>query len=333
MNTKTPFIMSAGSALMDLLLQETDTFVSEGMIPKGDQKDVESSVIHEMLGKSSKKAMIVPGGCSCNTIVGLGRLGAKARFVGIRGEDDLGNQLEESLKKNHVEPIMSRSSSLLTGTVLSIVTPDAQRTMYTYLGANLEITPNHLNADQFTGADIVHLDAYLLFNEPVFRAALKYAKEAGAKISLDLAAPSVTSIQKDLLLNVIKNDIDIVIANEDESKAITALSEEKESVRALAELAGIAVVKMGKRGSFIAQGGQVTQVGIMGDGSALDTTGAGDLWNAGFLYGISVGLPFEKAGELGAACGYEVCQVLGASIPDEGWKRIEELKLLLAAAS
>ncbi len=115
------------------------------------------------------------------------------------------------------------------------------------------------------------------------------------------------------------------MANDDEARAYTGRADETGAVNALAEKVEIAVLKIGKRGSLIAYQNEILPIEPQGSGQAIDTTGAGDLWAAGFLYGLVNGWPIEKCGALGSACGYEVCQVSGAHIPEAGWERIRQL--------
>ena len=143
-------------------------------------------------------------------------------------------------------------------------------------------------------------------------------------MSLDLASYTVVEASKGILEDLVHDYVDILIANEDEARVFTGHNDENKELEVLAKKADTAVVKVGKRGSHIAHKGKRTSIGILGDGSAVDTTGAGDLWASGFLYGLVNGYSFDKAGQIGAACGYEVCQVVGAQIPDEGWKRIRK---------
>ena len=212
-----------------------------------------------------------------------------------------------------------------TGRVLSVITPDAQRTMFTYLGASAETRPEEITAGSFADAAVVHVEGYLLFSPDLIKAALDAAQEAGAIISLDLASFTVVEQSLELLEKLVADYVDILIANEDEARAFTGQSNEKLALHALSEKANIAVLKIGPRGSYIACKGETVQIPSMGDGTALDTTGAGDLWAAGFLFGLVNGYPPEKCGRLGSACGYEVCQVIGAHIPYEGWERIKKL--------
>lgn len=318
-------IVGIGSALVDILIKETDDFLAQTGAKKGGMTLVQSAgFIDSTVEKSSEKPSIVPGGSACNTIIGIGRLGGPARFVGKRGNDELGALLEKALVANNVEPQLLVSPSS-TGRVLSIITPDAQRSMFTFLGASGETKPEELLADRFKDAALVHIEGYLLFNEALIRAALAAAKNAGALVSLDLASYTVVEASKSILDDLVREYVDILIANEDEAAAFTGHKDEIQALETLARKAETAVVKVGKRGSHIIHKGKKASIGIMGDGSAVDTTGAGDLWASGFLYGLVNGYPVDKAGQIGAACGYEVCQVVGAQIPDEGWKRIRKL--------
>ncbi len=128
-----------------------------------------------------------------------------------------------------------------------------------------------------------------------------------------------------LLDELVETYVYILIANEDEANAFTGYSDERLALEALSSNVDLAVLKVGHRGSFIAYQGKTVDIRPMGDGSALDTTGAGDLWAAGFLFGLVNGESLEKCGQLGSACGYEVCQVIGTKIPEDGWKRIKKL--------
>jgi len=323
-NYKKKLIVGIGSALVDILALENDEFLNKLGARKGGMTLVTDNVIDNTLSMATKSTRIVPGGSACNTMVGIGKLGGAARFVGKLGEDELGKFFKNDLKENNVEPLLFTSSSP-TGRVLSIITPDAQRSMFTCLGASSETKPEEITNDCFKDAAVVHIEGYLLFNRELILSALNTAKAAGALVSLDLASFTVVEESKDFLEKIIDDYVDILIANEDEAYAFTGKTDETQALNALSERADIAVLKLGKRGSYICRKGQRFRVKPKGSGFAVDTTGAGDLWAAGFLFGFVNGYPLEKCGELGSACGYEVCQVVGANIPDEGWQRIKEL--------
>jgi sugar/nucleoside kinase (ribokinase family) len=255
--------------------------------------------------------------------VGIGQLNGRSRFVGKRGNDDIGQFFQKALVDRGVEPCLI-TSDLPTGRVLSIITPDAQRTMITYLGASADTRPEEITPDCFQDSEVVHMEGYLLFNPDLMAASLNAAKMAGALISLDLASFTVVEQSKAILDDIIGQYVDILIANEDEALAYTGERDEALALDRLARYVDIAVLKVGARGSFIKNNGYVSRIPAQGSGPAIDTTGAGDLWASGFLYGLVNGFTHEKSGRLASACGYEVCQVVGADIPADGWTRIRK---------
>lgn len=317
-------VVGVGSALVDILTHEDDGFVDEAGAVKGGMTYVDKSYIDRTIARASSTPKVVPGGSACNTAVGIGRLGGKARFVGKCGNGAMGELFRSSLTKQAVEPLLFPSDNF-TGRVLSIITPDAQRSMLTFLGASAETDPRDLTPDCFSDAAIVHIEGYLLFNRDLITAALESAKAAGALVSLDLASHNVVAESRRILPELVGRYVDILIANEDEALAYTGIRDEYAAVEDMAAHTDLAVLKRGARGALIAHAGTVTEVEAKGDGRAVtDTTGAGDLWAAGFLYGLVNGMPLGLCGELGSLCGYEVCQVVGASIEEERWTMIQQ---------
>jgi sugar/nucleoside kinase (ribokinase family) len=320
-------VAAIGSALMDFCLHESAGFVAASGAQAGGMVMVDYTAIDAVLAKSGSEPSVVPGGSACNTAVGVGRLGGKARFIGKRGDDELGRSLEESIMRAGVEPALSVSPSA-TGRVLSIITPDAQRSMLTCLGASSEMRPDEVRQSFFEDCAIAHIEGYLLFNPALLTSALNAAKAAGALVSLDLASYTVVESSRGILNEIVDGGlVDILIANEDEAAAFTGLKDEAAAAEALGKRAPLAAMKLGKRGSMILRVGEKTVIAPHGDGRpAVDTTGAGDLWASGFLYGLVQGYGLEKCGALASACGYEVCQVVGAHVPDDGWARISKFK-------
>jgi sugar/nucleoside kinase (ribokinase family) len=315
-------VVGLGSALVDMLVHESDEFVRRIGLEKGGMFLVDMPQLQRILSQASTPPIVVPGGSACNTAVGIGRLGGQARFVGKRGDDDLGRFFEKSLAQCEVEPYLMTSATP-TGRVLSIITPDAQRTMLTYLGASADTQPDEITPQCFRDSAVVHIEGYLLFNPELMKAALNAARSAGALISLDLASFTVVEQSRALLHDIVEHFVDILIANEDEALAYTGCQDEMDALAGMARHVDIAVLKVGARGSFIQQGDQVYRIAPQGSGKAIDTTGAGDLWAAGFLFGQVNGYPYDRSGALASACGYEVCQVVGADIPEAAWLRIK----------
>lgn len=317
-------VAGIGSALIDLLAKVSDDFLSEVSEIKGGMTLVDSDYITSVADKLGEKPEIVPGGAACNTMIGIGKLGGDSVFVGQCGSGKMGRFFEEGLIKSGVKPKLFRSDTP-TGRVLSLITPDAQRSMFTYLGASEEISPDSIESSFFIDAAVVMVEGYLVFNQELMTATLKAVKESGASIALDLASFTVVESSYDFIMKNVVNNVDILIANEDEAKAFSGLSGEEEALDFMASFSDIAVLKLGERGSLIKSRGSVIRVKPVTGKKAVDTTGAGDLWAAGFLYGLTHGYDLEKAGYIGSACGYEVCQVTGASIPEDGWNRIKQL--------
>lgn len=317
-------IVGIGSALIDILTHIDDDFLEKCGAAKGGMNLVDGSFIEKTKSLITAPMVMVPGGSACNTIIGVGRLGGRARFVGKCGQDEMGTFFEADLIKNHVMPCLLKSTTP-TGRVLSLITPDAQRSMFTYLGAASELEPSDLSQCEFEDAAVVHVEGYLLFKRELIFSALERAKQAGAMISLDLASFTVVEGSKAILTELVENFVDILLANEEEARAFTGQANELDALEGLSKSADIAALKVGQAGSYLAHQNRIIRVAPMGNGSAVDTTGAGDLWAAGFLYGLVRGYPLDLCGALGSACGYEVCQTVGANISEEGWSRIKSL--------
>jgi sugar/nucleoside kinase (ribokinase family) len=312
-------IIGVGAALVDLLLEESDAFLSERNIPKGGMNLTEAESIEQMILASGTSYKTVPGGSACNTLVGIAKLGGKSAFLGRAGSDELGDLFKTHLVQSQVRSLL-RIAEEPTGRVLSVITPDAQRTMFTCLGASAGITTEHIDENIFENADIVYIEGYLAFNVPVFRKVLELAKSTGAEVALDLASFDVVNFCKPLLEEVIPEYVDILIANEDEALAFTGL-QAAEALNKMKTLCKIAIVKNGKKGALISAMDVLYE--IKADVvKAIDTTGAGDLWAAGFLYGYTQGYDLNRCGAIGARVAAEVVQVIGTVIPDTTWSEL-----------
>lgn len=327
-NGRGPWVAGVGAALVDLLVEEQDSFITVLGSDKGGMTLVELSAIDAALKSTSAPVKVVPGGSACNTMVGIGNLGGKARMIGRLGKDELGMAFLDGLLKAGVDRRI-KQADMPTGRVLSVVTPDTQRTMFTYLGASSQLSPDDVTLDDLSDAGMVLLEGYLLFNRPVVEKIIAVAKQAKAKIVLDLGSYQVVEVCRDFLDEVIPS-VDIILANEDEAKAYTGMGE-SESLDILAGKVEIAVVKVGRKGVMLAQGPgrHKVEAHLV---KAVDTTGAGDLWASGFLYGLTQGLSLDNAARLGCKVGSEVVQVMGAVIPDEGWKRVHQYRADLSSS-
>jgi sugar/nucleoside kinase (ribokinase family) len=312
-------VIGVGSPLVDILIKVDDEFIESIEGDKGGMVLVENTTITDILNRHQAASEQAPGGSAANTIRGLAKLGIPSGFVGKVGRDSLAQYLEDEFRQIGVTPILKRGHAD-TGRVLSMITPDSQRTMRTYLGASQELAPADISIDDFKGAEIVHVEGYLLFNRELIISVLQAAKKVGAKVSLDLASFEVVNAAKDILPDMLRTYVDIVFANEDEAWALTDKAEQ-DSLDELAKLCEIAAVKVGKDGAYLKRGDSICKVDSC-EAQVVDTTGAGDLWASGFLYGLVKGLELPQCGYLGALLASKVIENIGASIPDRGWSEI-----------
>lgn len=314
-------ILGAGAALMDLLAHVDDDFLSSRAVAKGGMTLVDPAAQASLLESLPSPASEAPGGSACNTLVGLARLGRSARFLGRRGSDSVGDRLQASLATNGLQLSLVRGPEA-TGAVLSCVTPDAQRTMFTSLGAAAAFAPSEIDESAFDGVGLLYMEGYLLFNTPVFDALMDIAARRGVPVALDCGSFEVVGIFRERLHELLaRNAFAIFLANEDESRALTGTDPEP-SLEWIAQHVETVAVKLGARGALLAQGSRRAVVPAAPVPKVLDTTGAGDLWASGFLAGLDQGLDLNACGHLAASVAAEAIQVLGAQIPDAGWRRL-----------
>lgn len=314
-------ILGLGNALVDIhILLPTDELLLETNLPKGSMKHVARRVVDELLGKNNSQRMeITSGGSAANAVHGLARLGNSTAFIGKIGPDNMGSIFYSDMVKSGISPKLLHTSTE-TGTAIAFITPDSERTFAVFLGAALELSASDLHEDQFKGFDMLHIEGYLVQNHELIKTAVKMAKAAGLKVSLDLASYNVVEDNLEFLHGIVKNYVDIVFANEEEALAFTGLDPEQ-SVSLLARLCEVAVVKTGAKGSLVQSGDKLYRIGIIPT-TVIDSTGAGDLYAAGFLHGLLRGMPFEKCGKAGALLSGTVIRHIGAKIPEEFWPGI-----------
>ncbi|MFZ4522790.1 MAG: adenosine kinase [Bacteroidales bacterium] len=326
-------ILGMGNALVDIMIPlESDTILEMLALPKGSMQLVDLDQSNAILAalRSYQKSHSA-GGSAANTIHGLAMLGASTGYIGVVGEDELGGFFVRDLLKAGVDPHMIHSTQE-TGRAVALVTPDSERTFATYLGAAIELSAGHLegqramsneqNASIFKGYSYFHIEGYLVQNHELIRRAVELAQEHGLIVSLDMASYNVVEANKDFLLSIITEYVDIVFANEDEARALTGL-EPEEALVELSKLCEIAVVKTGSSGSMIKSHQDICHVGVI-EVTPIDTTGAGDLYASGFLFGLAQGLPLQTCGELGALLAGNVIEFMGSKMSDERWEMIRE---------
>jgi sugar/nucleoside kinase (ribokinase family) len=261
------------------------------------------------------------GGSAANTIHGIEKLSTETGFIGSIGKDETGVFFENDMQNAGVNTMLIRRDSV-TGTAVALVSPDFERTFATHLGAAVELSPDDLYKDQFIPYDILYLEGYLINDRTLVEKACRLARENGMEIALDLASYNVVEARLDDFSEIVTRYTDILFANEDEARAYTGLQAEQ-ALKKLSKEVGIAVVKTGSKGSMIMRGDEFIKVEPLA-ANCRDTTGAGDLYASGFLYGYGRDLPLGKCGALGSLLAGSVIELTGARIPDGRWPAIKE---------
>lgn len=316
-------ILGIGNALVDILLNiDDDDILRQNGLDKGGMVMIDADRKKEIHNRiKGMEQSCATGGSTSNTIHGLARLGAPAGYIGKIGRDEMGDFFRREMARFHVTPHLIESD-VDTGIATTFISQDAERTFATYLGAAAMMTPEELDPQVFDQYDCIHVEGYLIFNHDLILKVCQIAKEKGLKISMDMASYNIIEANYDFVKMLLTNYVDIIFANEEEAKAFTG-KEGRDALEVLSQYCPVAIVKVGKEGSFIKMNGEITQVGVI-PVKAVDSTGAGDIYAAGFLYGLMNDYTPAKAGELAAYLAGRVIEYMGAKLPDEVWTEVYE---------
>jgi len=319
-------VISIGNALMDILVKINEDKFLTLKIEKGSMNFVspESVKLVEdvLLGH---EMTLEPGGASANTLSCLALLGSKVVFCGTVGKDNHGAIYEKKLMETGVSTSISKKEGS-TGKAYTFITPDSQRTFMVSLGIASKIGKEDILEENIKQSKILYLTVYELLDPELRKTclnAISIAKSSGTKIALDLAAPNVVKDNLTMLKEIVDEHVDILLANEGEASAFTGKSPE-DSADEIAKLVETAVVKLGKGGSIIIHQGEITKTESF-TANAVDTTGAGDMYAAGILYGIANNIPMKKASLLGSFLGAKVVEKIGARLSKDEIKSVSEI--------
>jgi sugar/nucleoside kinase (ribokinase family) len=316
-------LVGVGSPIIDVLARVPDSFLNTVGGDKGGMVLTDAETIGKWMALLPEPFEEAPGGSAGNTIFAAARLGLHTTFIGKTGNDTGGTFYRERLKALGGDASRFKDGTIPNGRCLSLITPDSQRTLRTDLGAAATLTPGEITPADFIGCTHAHIEGYLLFNPDLMFAVLQSAKEANCTISLDLASFEVVKAAGDSLPGLLRDYVDLVFANEDEAEAFHGGPDSPGNLAVeLAGLCDLAVVKVGKQGAWLARGTEAIHSPALPNIKAVDTTGAGDFWAAGFLAGWLRGKPLEVCAAWGARLGAEIVQVIGAELPDATWERI-----------
>lgn len=317
-------ILGIGNALTDILaVLPNDLLLKQYHLPKGSMQHVDQSTGDKIWATLKPMGVeYVAGGSAANTINGAAVFGMRAGFIGKVGDDDLGALYKTDLERNGIKATLLKGKSSSGRAMVFISNPNAERTFAVYLGAALEMVPEDLTPEMFQGYDYFHIEGYLVQNQALLRRAVELAKEAGMIISIDMASYNVVESNDAFLHDIVENYVDIVFANETEALAYTKLPP-REALDVIAQSCRIAVVKVGKEGSMVKSGDEYHFIKPW-PANAVDATGAGDIYAAGFLYGHSLGLPIKICGNIGSIISAKVVEVIGAKVDIPRWKAAKQ---------
>ena len=316
-------IIGIGNALTDMLVNlSNDEVLGKYGIARGSMSLVDSTLQSEVSkAVAGRPYSLSLGGSADNTIRAMARLGAEVGFIGKVGQDTTGDFFEQALDNLGIRPVIFRGTKR-SGKCVSLISPDGERTMLTHLGAALEMVADEISPAIFEGYDCLYVEGYLVQNHQLIESAISTAKQCGLKVAIDLASFKVVEENIDFLRRIVSQYVDIVFANEDEARVFSAESEPINALQYISEMCELAVVKIGMRGALIKQGEKVVHVGIMEAAKRVDTTGAGDFYAAGFLYGLVQGLDLRQCGTIGAITAGKVIEIVGTTLSDEAWEDI-----------
>jgi sugar/nucleoside kinase (ribokinase family) len=319
-----PKLLGIGNALVDIMTRlDHDDYLSQFGLPKGSMTLVDaekSKAVYE--GTEHLPKTMRSGGSAANTIHGAARLGVESAFLGKIGRDKLGQVFLDDMASSGIIPKLIYSETE-TGRAIALVSPDTERTFATYLGAAAELDEHDMAGELFKGYQYFHIEGYLVQNQRLLKKTLETARSGKMIVSLDMASYNVVEANKDFLKGLVKKYVDILFANEEESRVFTG-KEPTEAVEIMGQYCRVAVVKTGGKGSLVRKNGRTYPVGIL-PVKSVDTTGAGDLYASGFLYGMINNQPVRICGRIGAILAGKVIEVIGPKIPDDQWQGVRAM--------
>lgn len=316
-------IIGMGNALVDVLVRiDDDSLLEKLHLPKGSMQLIQEDTLSEIRKYTSgMKIHRSTGGSAGNTVCALAALGANPGFIGKVGQDETGAFFGDTLRQRGVNALLA-TCDLPSGIASTFISTDGERTFGTYLGAAATLRAEGLSRKMFAGYNYLYIEGYLLQDHDLMLRAVQLAKEEGLQVCLDMASYNVVEAERDFFDQLIVKYVDIVFANESEALAYTGKAPH-EALEEIASKCSIAVVKTGKEGSLVKKGTEVIQLLSCPIDNVLDTTGAGDFYAAGFMYGLTCGYSLEKCVQISTILATAVIQEVGTTLPAKKWDEIK----------
>ncbi len=330
LNVPAPAVLGVGNALVDVMIAlENDDLLQQYGLPRGSMTLVDSRLsasVYEATKAWHKS--VTSGGSAANTIHTLASLSTPCGYAGKISHDDLGTAFEKEFRDKGIHTHLLYSDTG-TGRVMAMVSRDSERTMATWLGAAAELLPDDFSPEMMKPYQYLYVEGYLVQDHRLIETILRTGHNIGLRVALDLSSFNIVEQNRDFLEHLIRSYVDIVFANEEEAMAYTSAQPEK-AAQIIALQCELAIVKTGKSGSLIQKGDELTVIEPVPT-SALDTTGAGDSYSAGFLYGLTHGLPLRQCGDIASLVSSKAVESFGAKIPETEWPalltRVKEITI------
>ena len=307
-------ILGIGNAIVDVICKVEESFISQNNLAKSNMKLIFDENEFKSLLSNLKIEKTISGGSVANSIVGLSQLGNKVGFIGKISKDDLGEKYEIGLKKENVEYFYKKKEETLpTGTCLILITPDSERTMCTFLGTAGKINENDVDVEAIKKSDIIFLEGYL-WDEGDPKKAFDKAINNSKKVAMSLSDKFCVDRHKSQFLDLVKNSLDIVFANEEEITSLINAKNFNEVISFGKEIRKHLIITRGDKGAISINTENVSQIGINKNLKIVDLTGAGDLFAAGYLHGYLNNFSQENCLKKGTEMSSKVIQQIGARL-------------------
>lgn len=321
-------VFGIGSPLIDIFIEADDNHLIELELKKGQMHLIDHAKFSDIKTKLKQKPVKTNvAGDVVNTMMGVAAMGGRAVFLGKVGKDEYAKLFEEVLLSDNIKPILPKCDKYYTGQVISFVTKDAERTMTVHLGAAVGLKKEEAAFDDIKKSKFLYASAYTLdspdLKETVMHA-FEFAKQNNIKIAFDLADPGAIERHHDEIRMILNDYVDVVFANETEAEKFTKQSDPEKAIEKLSEYCKISVVKLGENGSLIKKGHQITHHKIKKE-MAVDTTGAGDLYAAGFLFALTRTNDLEIAARVASLSSGKIVQQYGAKLNNSIKNEVEDI--------
>ena len=306
-------VLGIGNAIVDVICKVEDSFLSENSLSKGTMKLVDETEFKKLLS-TLKIEETIAGGSVANSIVGLSQLGNQVSFIGKVNNDELGDKYEKSLTIEKVKYCYKKKEELIpTGTCLILITPDSERTMCTFLGIAGKVSDKDIDENAVKNSELVFLEGYL-WDEGDPKSAFDKAMILSNKTAMSLSDQFCVDRHKKSFLDLVKNKLDIIFANEQEVLSLIDAKNFNEVVSFGKKIEKLIVVTRGEKGSIAIHNNEVVECNIKKGLKIVDLTGAGDLFAAGFLHGYVNNLSIKESLQKGTKMASKIIQKIGARL-------------------